>query len=387
MSDSFSFWSRPLGILILAGVLSACDKAPVKPAPQPPEVTMQTVQPQTTPLSVDFVAEIKAWREVELRPRVTGLVIKQVFQPGQKVKEGDLLFVIDPRAYDEAVIDAQAKLAEAEASLSRARQDVERYKPLLPDNAIPRQTYDQAVATERQNQATVQARQSLLEKARLDRSFAEVRSPVSGQIGLQKVEVGALASAGQSVLATVSTLDPVVAYFNIPEAGYIEFTRRHQNKQRQALPIELLLADGSTYRLPGKIDFADRAFNPATGTLTMRAQFANPDGLLRPGMNTRVRLTYEVAENVLLIPQKAVSEMLGKYFVSVIDGDNKVEQRAIQPGQRLGDLWIVDSGLKPGDRIIVDGLQKARPGMVVKPVPVAEPAAPATPAAPAAPRT
>jgi membrane fusion protein (multidrug efflux system) len=376
MSDPLSFWSRPLGILILAGVLSACDKAPVKPAPPPPEVTMQTAQPQTTPLSVDFVAEIKAWREVELRPRVTGLVIKQVFQPGQKVKEGDLLFVIDPRAYDEAVIDAQAKLAEAEASLSRARQDVERYKPLLPDNAIPRQTYDQAVATERQNQATVQARQALVEKARLDRSFAEVRSPVSGQIGLQKVEVGALATAGQSVLATVSTLDPVVAYFNIPEAGYIEFTRRHMGQRQKNLPIELLLADGSTYGLPGRIDFTDRAFNPATGTLTMRAQFANPDGLLRPGMNTRVRLTYEVAENVILIPQKAVTEMLGKYFVSVIDGEDKIEQRAIQPGQRLGDQWIVDSGLKPGERIVVDGLQKARPGAAVKPVPVVESATP-----------
>lgn len=356
--------------VLTVGLLFGC-KDEAKPVALLPEVIVQTLTPQNTPLTLDIVSEVKAFREVELRPRVSGMVIKQNFMPGQKVKEGDLLFVIDPRAYDEAVIDAQAKLAESEAVLARARQDVERYKPLLPDNAIPRQTYDQAVAFEQQNQAIVQARRAELEKTRLDRSYAEVRSPVSGQIGLQKIEVGALASAGQSVMATVSTLDPAIAYFSIPETDYIAFARRlKKTPQDASMPIQLILADGSIYDQPGRIDFTDRALNPATGTLAVRAIFPNPTGLLRPGMNTRVRVVYEVAQNALLVPQKAVTEMLGKQFATVIIDGDKVEQRPIRTGARLGDQWVIEEGLKPGERVVIEGLQKARPGTVVKPVPV-----------------
>lgn len=369
--------SCPLLVIALLGI-SGCKEEAKMAAPPPPEVIAQTVAGQTTPLTVDLVAEVKAFREVDLYPRVSGLVIKQTFKPGQKVKEGELLFSIDPRAYEEAVIDAQAKLAEAEAVLARTRQDIERYKPLLPDNAIPRQTYDQAVATERQNAAVAQARRAGLEKARLDRSYADVRSPIAGQIGLQKVEVGALATAGQTVLATVSTLDPVVAYFSIPEVDYLNFARRLQANKRDEeakdkAPIELILADGSTYAQQGQLDFADRALNPATGTLTLRAVFPNPGGLLRPGMNTRVRIVHEVAQNALLIPQKAVTELLGKQFASVIGEGDKVEQRPIKTGARIGELWLVEDGLKAGERIVVDGLQKARPGSVVKPIAAAKP--------------
>lgn len=364
---------------LLTLLLGACkETGQTAAAPPPPEVVVQRIVPQTTPISVDIVSEIKAFREIELRPRVSGLVIKQAFQPGQKVKEGDLLFVIDPRVYDEAVIDAQAKLAEAEAILARARQDVARYKPLLPDNAIPRQTYDQAVSFEQQNAAIAQARRAALEKARIDRSYSEVRSPVSGQIGLQKIEVGALASAGQSVLATVSTLDPVVCYFSIPETDYINFARRFQTGGQRPPPhVELILADDSVYGEKGVVDFADRALNPATGTLTVRAVFPNSTNLLRPGMNTRVRIVHEVAQNAILIPQKAVTEMLGKQFATVVTGENKVEQRPIRTGPRLGDQWIVEDGLKADELVVVEGLQKARPGSVVKPLTAAQ----ATPAA------
>ncbi len=349
--------------------LAACRQETKPAAPPPPEVVVQTITGQTTPLTADIVAEIKAYREVDLYPRVSGLVIRQTFKPGQKVREGELLFSIDPRAYDEAIIDARARLAEAEAVLARARQDVARYEPLLPDNAIPRQTYDQAVASEKQNAAVVEARRAGLEKARLDRSYADLRSPIAGQIGLQKIEVGALATAGQTVLATVSTQDPMVAYFSIPEIDYINFARRFQSgKREEQTPIRLILADGSTYTHSGELDFADRALNPATGTLALRAVFPNPDGLLRPGMNTRVRITYEVAQNALLIPQKAVTELLGKRFASVVVAGDRIEQRPIRTGVRIGELWLVEDGLKAGERIVVDGLQKARPGSVVKPV-------------------
>lgn len=367
-SRPFLYYVLPLATLIALGS-SGCKEEVAVSAPPPPEVIVQTLSGQTTPLTVDLVAEIKAYREVDLYPRVSGQIVKQAFKPGQAVKEGDLLFSIDPRAYDEAIIDAQAKLAEAEAVLARTRQDIERYKPLLPDNAIPRQTYDQAVATAQQNGAVVQARRAGLDKARLDRSYADVRSPITGQIGLQKIEVGALASAGQTVLATVSTLNPVVAYFSIPEIDYINFAKRFQaNKERGSAPIELILADGSTYGQSGKLDFTDRALNPATGTLTLRAVFPNPDGLLRPGMNTRVRIVHEVAQNALLIPQKAVTELLGKQFASVVIAGDKIEQRPIRTGARIGELWLVEEGLKAGERIVIDGLQKAKPGTTVKPI-------------------
>lgn len=353
--------------------LAACTEQKKPAPPAPPEVIVETLSAQTTPLTVDVVAEVKAFREVDIYSRISGQLIKQAFKPGQKIKEGELLFSVDPRAYDEAALDAQAKLAEAESVLARTRQDLERYKPLLPDNAIPRQTYDQAVATEQQNVAVVQARRAGLERARLDRSYADVRSPISGQIGLQKLEVGALASAGQTVLATVSTLDPVVAYFSIPEVDYINLAKRfmkerQENKSEAEQPIELILADGSVYAETGTIDFADRALNAATGTLTLRAVFPNPSGLLRPGMNTRVRLVYEVAQDALLIPQKAVSELLGKQFVAVVGGGDKIEQRPISTGARIGELWLVKTGLKAGERIVVEGVQKAQPGTVVKPV-------------------
>ncbi len=368
MSQFLMRLGGPLTAMLVVFAAAGCHKAK-PPAPPPPEVVVQQIVAQTTPLSVDIVAEIKAFREVDLRPRVSGVVIAQKFQPGQKVKDGELLFVIDPRAYDEAVINAQGDLAEAEAVLARARQDVVRYKPLLPDNAIPRQTYDQAVAFEQQNVAVVQARRAALEQARLDRSYADVRSPVSGQIGLQKVEVGALASAGQTVLATVSTLDPVFAYFSIPEVDYIHFqSRLNRGGVRNAAPIDLVLADGSIYPEKGQADFVDRALDPTTGTLTLRAVFPNPDGLLRPGMNTRVRVIYEVAQNAILVPQKAVTEMLGKYFATVVGEGNKVEQRPIRVGSRIGDRWVIEEGLKPGEQIVVEGLQQARPGTVIKPM-------------------
>jgi len=360
---------------LLSGV-AACDKATVPSAPPVPEVGVIQVSGQATPLTVDLVADIRAYREVELRPRVSGIIEKQLFQPGQFVREGQTLFVIDTRSLDSAVADAQARLVEAEAQLDRANQDVARYEPLLVDDAIPRQTYDQAVSAVRQAASIVDSRREGVNRARIDRSFAEVKAPVTGQIGLQKVEVGGLASAGQTILAVVSTIDPVFAYVSVPEADYLAFSRRmaaHQpdERLRRQLPVELILSDGSKYEQTGRFDFADREVNPTTGTLTLRAVFANPADLLRPGMTGRVRVVYEVAKDAIVIPQKAVSELLGRAFVSVVLADGKVEQRPVVTGDRIGDRWLIRDGLKPGDNVIVEGLQKARPGSTVKPMPLA----------------
>ena len=376
---------RVCGLLTAILLLAACKPKPEVVAPPAPQIPVVVVAPQTTPLSVDIVAEIKAFREVELRPQVSGIVARKYFEPGQRVSEGALLFTIDTRAYDEAVVNARANLAEAQANLARVRQDVARYQPLLADNAIPRQTYDQTVAQEQQFKAVVDARRSAVATAELQRSYADVRSPISGQIGLQQVEVGGLATAGQTVLATVSTLDPVAAYFNIAEVDYLAFVKRagadgsdaRENADRK---IELLLADGSLYAHRGKFDFADRALNPATGTLALRAIFSNAENLLRPGMNARVRIVYDVANAAILVPQRAVTELLGKYFVTLVDHDNRIEQVAVTPGPRIGDLWVISAGLKSGDQVVTDGLQTVKPGMTVVPqLGAAAPAAAAHP--------
>jgi membrane fusion protein (multidrug efflux system) len=361
-----------VALLALAG----CSEKQPPPAPPPPQVIAMQVIHRDTSVIGDLIGEVRAFREIELRPEVTGTVQRILFEPGQRVKLNEVLFVIDPRPYEAAVNEALAAVADAEADLARARQDVARYEPLLPHNAIPRATYDAAVATMKSTQALVDQRRATAQRVRLQLNNTSVRSPVNGQIGIQQVEVGALASAGQTVLATVSTLDPVYVHFSIPEADYVRFMR---GRSRQALerearsnPIELILPDGKPYAHAGTFDFADRAVSPITGTLALRGRFPNPQNLLRPGMSVRLRVVYEQVPNAILVPQRAVTELLGKQFVSVLDDKNVAHQRPITTGDRVGELWIVTAGLKPNERIIVDGFQKAPDGTAVVPTMITE---------------
>jgi len=339
-------------------------------------VTVMTVSSQPTRLSLDIIGEIRAFREVELRARVTGNLNEIAFRPGQEVKEGELLMVIDSGPYQVALANAEAGLAQAKASLSRVRQDIERYKPLLPDNAIPRQVYDQAVAQAAQEEAVVAGRKAAIDKARLDLEYTRVTSPLTGRVGLQKVEIGSLVTAGQTPLVSVSTFDPVAVYFSISENDYLSYAKRHAVRKKEgkadgaSQTVDLLLADGSVYEEKGRVDYIDPTIDPTSGTLILRALFANPKRLLRAGMNSRVRIYYDDIQAALLVPQKAVTETLGKYFLTVLDGSNKVEIRPVKLGARQGDLWLVEEGLSIGERIVVDGIQKARPGMIVTPRPV-----------------
>lgn len=339
-------------------------------------MAMPVIQRNAT-VTGELIGQVSAFREVMLRSEVSGTVQKILFQPGQRVRENELLFVIDPRSYEASLSEALGAVADSEASLARARQDVARYEPLLPDNAIPRATYDAAVATEKSAQVGLTQRQAAVARARIDVSHTEVRSPVTGQIGLQQVEIGGLAVANQTVLATVSTLDPVYVNFSVPEAEYVRFMRSAGSSvaaaaQARANPFQLILPDGSVYGQPGTFDFAERAVSASTGTLALRAKFPNPENLLRPGMNVRVHLVLDEVRNALLVPQRAATELLGKQFVTVIGADNKAEQRPVALGDRVGELWIVNSGLKPGERIIVEGAQKAPTGTIVAPTMITE---------------
>jgi len=382
-----------LSIAILPA-LSGCIK---KPAPPPAaaavEVKAVTVQPSATVMYTDKVGEVKGSQEVDVRSRVSGILLQTHFQDGSIVEDGQLLFSIDAREFRAQVASAEAQVASAEANLARAREDVLRYKPLLADEAISRQVYDNAVAAERQAAAQVTASRAALDETRLGLEYADIRAPMHGRIGAAQVFPGDLISAGQTLLATISSDDPAWVYFSISEAELLDFSRQMTTKQLAAddprRVVHLILSDGSTYPLPGRINFGDRALDPATGTYKLRATFPNPDHKLIPGLFARVRAQGDKLESALVVPDRAVQEQLGKYFLTVVGEGDKAELRPVTLGPRFGNRQVIQAGLKAGDRVVVEGLQKARPGTPLKVVAVTiedfdRPAAGPADAAPAA---
>lgn len=399
MSSLLPAWRRTRAAAIavalgpLAGLV-ACGRMPPEPPPAPPvEVKAVVVAPSATEMYADKVGEIKGSQEVDLRARVSGILLSKHFEDGALVEEGELLFSIDAREFRAQVASAEARLASAEANLARARQDVERYGPLLAEDAIARQVYDNAVAAERQAAAEVRASRAALEETKLGLDYAEVRAPLSGRIGAAQVFPGSLITAGQTVLATLSSDDPAWAYFTISESELLQF--QHQAGSNDELPpddprriVQLIMSDGSVYPHPGRINFGDRALDPTTGTYTLRAEVPNPGHRLIPGLFVRVRATAGQLDNALVVPDRAVQEQLGKYFLTVVGEGDKAELRPVQLGPRFGNRQVIQSGIAPGDRVVVEGLQKARPGSTLtvievsledfaRPVPAAEPAAPA----------
>jgi len=359
-----------LAVVLVHGMVGCSRKPPDVPPAGPVEVKAVTVEPSDTVTYADKVGEVKGSQEVELRARVSGILLKTHFEDGSLVEEGQLLFSIDAREFRAQVASAQAQLASAEANLARARQDVERYKPLLADEAIARQVYDNAVAAQSQAEAQVNASRAALDETKLGLEYADVRAPLSGRIGAAQVFPGSLITAGQTVLATLSSDDPAWAYFTISESELLDFERRMAGKRLTADDplriVHLILSDGSVYPLPGHINFGDRALDPTTGTYTIRAEFPNPDHRLIPGLFARVRATGGKLQNALVVPDRAVQEQLGKYFLTVAGAGDKAELRPVELGPRFGNRQVIQTGLTAGDRVVVEGLQKARPGSLLK---------------------
>jgi len=370
---------RPLFVaaLLAAGFATATGcgrRAPEAPPPTPVEVKAITVEPSATETYADKVGEVRGSQEVDLRARVSGILLAKHFEDGALVKEGERLFSIDAREFRAQVASAQARLASAEANLSRARQDVERYRPLLAEEAIARQVYDNAIATQRQAEAEVAASRAALDETKLGLDYAEVRSPLSGRIGAAQVFPGGLVTAGQTVLATLSSDDPAWVYFTISEAELLGVERRSGGQppppDDPLRIVKLILSDGSVYPLPGRINFGDRALDATTGTYTLRAEFPNPDHKLLPGLFARIRATSGQIDNALVVPDRAVQEQLGRYFLTVVDAAGLAELRPVELGPRFGNRQVITSGLAAGDRVVVEGLQKARPGTPLKVTPV-----------------
>jgi membrane fusion protein (multidrug efflux system) len=350
-------------------ILSACGASKAPPPPDPPKVEVATVVARDTPIYSDWVAILDGYVNAEIQPRVSGYIVKQNYREGTMVRTGDVLFEIDPRPFRAALNQAKAQLAQAEAQLGKAALDVERDTPLAEARAIAQSQLDTETQAKLGAQALVLAAKANVEQAELNVEFTKVTSLVSGIAGIARVQIGNLVGP-TSILTSVSQVDPIKAYFTVSEQVFVEFHRRFPTEQsveeqRRRMPLQLILGDGSIYEHEGRISFADREVNAATGTIRIAGVFPNPGNLLRPGGYGRVRLSVKTQPGAILVPQRAVTELQGSYQVAVVDGENKVSLRPVTVGDRVGKLWIVTDGLKAGERVIVEGLLKVRDGAVV----------------------
>ena len=378
MSFIASISRRGFSVLVLGGfllLLAGCSSSSSKgaSAPPPPVVEVATVVQQDTPIYSEWVATLDGYVNAQIQPRVSGYIIKQNYKEGSVVRKGEVLFEIDPRPFKAALDQAKAQLAQAEAQLGKANLDVERDTPLAQARAIAQSQLDTEIQAKLGAQAMVQAAKANVEQAELNMEFTKVTSLVTGIAGIAQVQIGNLVGPN-SVLTSVSQVDPIKAYFTVSEQQFVDFHRRFPTQesveeQRRRMPLELLLADGSVYERPGRIYFADREVNPATGAIRIAGVFPNPNNLLRPGGFGRVRLSAKTQTGALLVPQRAVMELQGSHQVAVVGSDNKVTIRPVTVGERVGKLWIITDGVKAGERVVVEGLMKVRDGAPVKVVP------------------
>ncbi|WP_194725391.1 efflux RND transporter periplasmic adaptor subunit [Noviherbaspirillum malthae] len=355
----------------------------------PPEVSIVTAAPERLTLTNELPGRLEATRVAEVRARVAGIVTKRVFREGSEVKAGELLFRIDPAPFEAAVNSAQASLARAEANLSQATTTAQRYKPLVETNAISKQEYDTALASQKQAAADVQAAKASVVTARLNLGYATVNAPISGRIGRALVTEGALVGQGTATpLATIQQLDPI--YVNITQSASEALKLRRamsagqlQKAGKDEAKVSIVMEDGEVYPQTGKLLFSDQTVDPSTGAITLRALVPNPDRFLLPGMYVRAKVEQAVRENAITVPQQAVQRTPKGAVVMVVGEDNKVAARPVKADTALQDKWVISEGLKGGERVIVEGFQKAQPGAVVKVVPWKQAGAqvPAQPAA------
>lgn len=343
-------------------------------APQATLVRSMQVIKRDTPLVYDYTGFVQAQQEMELKAQVSGQITGKYFNGGDTVQAGQVLYTIDPRTYRANLLQAQANLANARAALATAFVDAERYTKLYEQSAVSKQTLDNAIMARDQAQANVNAQEALVENAQIDMNETSVTAPFTGRIDTTALEVGNYVTDGQTTMATISNTDPVFVEFSIAEPEYLKLANAAVERG-EAAPLEnlsIVLSDGSTYGLSGRVAEVNRALTNNTGTLTIKALFDNPNRVLLPGMFAHVQATAGTKPDALLIPQRAVTEMMYKKFVYVIGADNKVEMREVTLGPRVGRLWMVESGLNGDENLVVEGTAKVSAGAVVNPEPMTE---------------
>src|SRR5512138_1377236 len=372
--------SLPVHAALAIALLAACGKKEEAKAPPVTEVTVAEVVQRDVAVGGELTGTLRGYEDIEIRARVEGYLKSVDYKEGAEVKKGQLLFTIDDQPYRAKLAEAKGELARAQSALSKADLDVKRFKPLAEQRAISQAELDNAVAAQRSARAQVDAQRANVEKAALDLGYCRITSPIDGLAGQAQRKVGDLVGKGDpTLLTTVSSIDPIRVSVNMPEALYLKYATRLStdgslpDKPSAERPgAELVLSDGSTYPERGYIILVDRAVDPQTGTLRADLAFKNPKKLLRPGMYGKVKYAADRRAGALLVPQRSVVEIQGQYSVVLVDAESKAQARTVKVGPRIGSLWIIEEGLKPGEKVIVEGACKAKDGMVVKATAVAQ---------------
>jgi len=392
MLSKYKLWiGGALCLVVIGLIVGATRPKRVSGAPgASPDVEVVQIEQKDVPIFGEWIGTLDGFTNADVRAQVTGYLQRQGYQEGAYVRKGQLLFEIDPRPFQAALDQAEGQLAQAKAVLANAQAvqgrtelDVNRYTPLAKEQAASQQDLDNAIQNNMAAKATVatanaqiRTAEAAVETARINLNFTRLIAPIDGIAGQAQLQVGALVNPSSGAVTSVSTVDPIKVYFTVSEREYLDWNKRFPTETtRQAagksLHLELILADGSSYPREGTFYFADRQVNQSTGAIRIAALFPNPGNILRPGGYGRVRTAVRVQKGALLVPQRAVLELQGSYQVAVVDGENKVSVRTVQVGDRVGTQWIVAEGLKQGERVVVEGVQKVRPGMQVNPKPFA----------------
>ena len=385
----YRFWiGGALGLVIIGLIIGAIRPKGVSGAAAAPIIDVQVVQvtQKDVPIYAEWIGTLDGLVNADVRAQVTGYLVEQGYHEGAFVRKGQLLFQIDPSPFKAALDQAQGQLAQAQAMLAnaeavqvRTQLDVNRYTPLAREQAASQQDLDNAVqnnlaakATVETAKAQIQTDQATVETAKINLAFTHLIAPIDGIAGQALLQVGALVSPASGAVTSVSTVDPIKVYFTVGEPQYLAWRNRYPTEESRLqadknLRLQLILADGSTYAREGTFYFADRQVNQSTGAIRLAGLFPNPAGILRPGGYGRVRAVIRTQKDALIVPQRAVSELQGAYQVAVVADDNKVSIRTVTVGDRTGSDWVIADGLKPGERIVVEGVQKVRPGVQVNP--------------------
>jgi membrane fusion protein (multidrug efflux system) len=362
-----------LPALTLLVLLSACGPKEVKKPNRVPEVGFVVMKAETVPLVIELAGRTSAYEAADVRPQVNGLIKERRFIEGGLVKKGQTLYEIDPSLYKVAVAQAQAAVKSAEATKASTEAKAARYKPLADIEAVSKQDYSDARAVANQAAALLEQNKAILESARINLRFTTVPAPISGRIGRSLVTTGALVTNGQTTaLASIQRLDPIYVDIQQSSADLVALRRTLAagGAAASAAPVKLTLEDGSEYGLTGRVEFAEPVVDQNTGTVTLRATFPNPSGLLLPGMYVRARLSQAVAQNAILVPQQGVArDPRGAATVFLVGPDNKAMLKVVKTERTVGDKWLVSQGLAPGDRVITEGLDKVKPNQPVRPAP------------------
>jgi len=358
-----------LSSLILS--LGGCGEKQAPPATPPPEVEVAQVVQQDVPLYTECISTLDGYVNAQIQPQVTGYLMKQNYAEGTVVHKGQVLFEVDPRPFEATLEQVKGQLAQAKAQLGKTKLDVTRDTPLAKESAIPQAQLDNDIQANEAAEAVVAAAKAQLDQAQLNLAFTKVRSLVDGVAGLAKGQVGDLVGP-TTILTTVSQVEPIKAYFAVSEQEYLRFANRisdvAEGRKRMGNQkiLELVLSDGSVYPRKGWVVLADRQVDVKTGTIRLAGAFENPGGILRPGMFGLVRAVTGTAKSALLVPQRSVVETQGSYSVVVVGADNKASIRPVRTGERVGQMWVITEGVKPGEQVIAEGMQKAREDVTVR---------------------